>query len=386
HFQNNFAHWTSGDSNIDELIQNSQLNAKYRSHIIEWIEYSNFKNVEFVAHGGFGSVYKAIWKDGPIIRNNFEDLWDINKSEWKRENEKEVAIKKFRNMTSESSEFLNEVKNSLKLGFLLNCNRIYGLTRDTKNGEYGIVIEFQNGGNLRELIKKYYNILNWKIIINILYNISSGLFLIHNGNYHHKDFHSGNILNNLIGGNIVSVISDFGLSCPLEQNSEDKTLYGVLPLVAPEVLCSGEFTKVADIYGFGMLMSEIISGEVPFIDRDYDLRLAFDICEGKCPLIPKYTPEPYADLMNCCWSSDPTTTEELWKNYERKDKWKIRLVELAKNPHPLKKSQNLLTSKCLDFSKQLLEIRNVKMNDKLETKDVEIKENDNAQNSEHYLM
>ena len=59
---------------------------------------------------------------------------------------------------------------------------------------------------------------------------------------------------------IEPVISDFGLCCPTDQNSVDKTLYGVLPFVAPEILRGEEFTKAADIYGFGMLMSEVISG------------------------------------------------------------------------------------------------------------------------------
>ena len=107
YFRDNFAHWTSGDSNIDELIQNSQLNANGRRQIIEWIEYTNLENVEFVAHGGFGSVYKAVWKDGPIwhsTRNN-------NKFELQRYRNKEVAVKKFRNATHVSSEFLNEVNN-----------------------------------------------------------------------------------------------------------------------------------------------------------------------------------------------------------------------------------------------------------------------------------
>ncbi|POG78601.1 hypothetical protein GLOIN_2v1472960 [Rhizophagus irregularis DAOM 181602=DAOM 197198] len=38
---------------------------------------------------------------------------------------------------------------------------------------------------------------------------------------------------------------------------------------------------------------------------------------------------------------------------EREDKWKLRLAELATNPIPLKKSQNLLTSKRLNFSESL---------------------------------
>ena len=103
YFHDNFAHWTSGDSRIDELIQNSQLSADYKWKLIEWIEYANLENIEFVTHGGFGSVYKAVWKYGPI------DTGYSNKFELRREGNREVAVKKFRNATQMSSEFLNEV-------------------------------------------------------------------------------------------------------------------------------------------------------------------------------------------------------------------------------------------------------------------------------------
>src|ERR1051325_5948018 len=92
YFRDNFAHWTSGDSNIDELIQNSQINANRWWDLIEWIEYTNLENVEFVAHGGFGSVYKAVWKDGPI----WGSTRDNNKFELKQYSNTEVAVKKFR--------------------------------------------------------------------------------------------------------------------------------------------------------------------------------------------------------------------------------------------------------------------------------------------------
>ena len=110
YFCDNFAHWTSGDLRIDELIQNSQLNAEYECELIEWIEYTDLENIEFVAHGGFSSVYKAVWKDGPVsIRKAQYD----NKFELQRNSNTEVAVKKFRNATQMSSEFLNEV-NSLE--------------------------------------------------------------------------------------------------------------------------------------------------------------------------------------------------------------------------------------------------------------------------------
>ena len=155
-----------------------------------------------------------------------------------------------------------QIMNNLK--FNVYCNEIYGVTHDPQSGEYAIVIAFQNGGNLRELIKKNYSILNWSLIISNLTDIGDGLKQIHHKNYHHKDFHSGNILNKIQSDDsnfIRSVISDFGLCCPANKSAEDKTLYGVLPFVAPEVLRGKEFTEAADIYNFGMLMSEIISGE-----------------------------------------------------------------------------------------------------------------------------
>jgi serine/threonine protein kinase len=203
-------------------------------------------------------------------------------------------------------------------------------------------------------------------------------------NYHHKDIHSGNILNSIYSNNniIGSTISDFGLCHHMDQSSTDKTLCGVLPFVAPEILLGREFTKAADIYGIGMIMSEVISGEPPFVDRDYDESLALAICYGQRPQIPEYTPEPYAAIMKLCWDPVPTnrpTAKELFDKFryllgkyelidssddskleikeafsqEREDKWKARLAELATNPIPLKKTQNMLTSKRLDYSQYL---------------------------------
>ena len=65
-FQQNFQNWTSGNHDIDELIQQTQLNAKNFEEVVEWIEYDRFKNIEYLAKGGFGTTYKATWKDGFI--------------------------------------------------------------------------------------------------------------------------------------------------------------------------------------------------------------------------------------------------------------------------------------------------------------------------------
>ena len=77
-FQENFKNWTSGNDNIDKFIQHIQISANNRYKVIEWIPYDRFKNIEYIAKGGFGIVYKAIWIDGYILS------WDNKNKNWIR--------------------------------------------------------------------------------------------------------------------------------------------------------------------------------------------------------------------------------------------------------------------------------------------------------------
>src|SRR4051794_38907023 len=75
-FQQNFKNWTSGNNEVDKFIQKTQLYAKKYNELLEWIEYDRFENVEYLAKGGFGTIYKAIWKDGYIV------YWDSENNQW----------------------------------------------------------------------------------------------------------------------------------------------------------------------------------------------------------------------------------------------------------------------------------------------------------------
>ncbi|EXX59607.1 hypothetical protein RirG_187420 [Rhizophagus irregularis DAOM 197198w] len=80
---------------------------------------------------------------------------------------------------------------------------------------------------------------------------------------------------------------------------------GVMPYVAPEVLCIRPYTKAADIYSFGMIMWEFTSFQLPFYERSRDIDLAFSICDGLRPKPIEGTPPCYIELMQQCWNSDP---------------------------------------------------------------------------------
>jgi serine/threonine protein kinase len=126
----------------------------------------------------------------------------------------------------------------------LNCkvlgaeliNRIYGITN--LENEYGIVTNLYPCGNLRTVLPD----VCFFDIIRILSHISAALHKIHENNYAHGNLHSRNILmrkNSL--DHYEAVIGDFRLSKSLSPGAV------------------GRKARAADIYAFGLIMSEIIT-------------------------------------------------------------------------------------------------------------------------------
>src|SRR6185437_5575994 len=99
--------------------------------------------------------------------------------------------------------------------------------------------------------------MKWKDKLNVLYSIASDLESIHSQELIHRDLHSGNILQDHLHS---AYITDLGLSTSSSVNQK-KEINGIMPYVAPEVLLDKPFTQAADIYGFGVIMSEISTGK-----------------------------------------------------------------------------------------------------------------------------
>jgi len=106
-FRENFKNWTSGNKNIDEFIQHSQLNALSWLNCLEWVPFEKFQNVTYITKGGFGKIYSAEWPEGCIWD------WDIENRKWRRNTNCKVALKSLDNSSDISVDFLNEVINNL---------------------------------------------------------------------------------------------------------------------------------------------------------------------------------------------------------------------------------------------------------------------------------
>lgn len=111
--EKNFINWTSGNKFIDELIQNYQLEAKSHKEVIEFIPYNRLKNINFLATGGFSTIYRAIWMDGYLYKWEGENwkriIKDMNINNPLEKSGIHVALKVLNNFDDGLKEFLSEV-------------------------------------------------------------------------------------------------------------------------------------------------------------------------------------------------------------------------------------------------------------------------------------
>ena len=106
-----FSTWTSGNNDIDNLIQKCQLETIKPNMIIEWIPYNHLQNIKYLTKGGCSEIYTANWVNG---RN---EEWDSKNQQLKRFGGQVVILKRLENVENADRSWFEEVcnfKNALK--------------------------------------------------------------------------------------------------------------------------------------------------------------------------------------------------------------------------------------------------------------------------------
>ncbi|KAI3376621.1 hypothetical protein L3Q82_017053 [Scortum barcoo] len=99
-------------------------------------------------------------------------------------------------------------------------------------------------------------------------------------------------------------ITDFGLAREWHKTTKMSTA-GTYAWMAPEVIKSSTFSKGSDVWSYGVLLWELLTGEAPYKGID-GLAVAYGVAVNKLTLpIPSTCPEPFAQLMAECWDQDP---------------------------------------------------------------------------------
>ncbi|RHZ78853.1 hypothetical protein Glove_155g132 [Diversispora epigaea] len=305
HLIQEFKTWSSGNANIDKIIQESQINNRLEK--VHWIHYDNFQNIEHIADGGHGSVYSA------KIEKGIKCDWNFTKQEWDYDFEGiKVALKETKD-SSYIAEFLkviNIVNNNQYLA------KYYGISKNPSTQGYIIVMDLFDGDLHNLITKKFWDLGWWELKLDILITIAWSL---ENSNLNYPiycNLHTGNILiNDNFELNKADSAINLGL-CQLENdlilNADNKIskIYGLIPFIPPEVLRGNEFTREGDIYSFGGIMYEMVTAQRPFADQAHDTYLMIDICNGVRPKVPDFMlnwiPEWYLDVMYQCLNDDPS--------------------------------------------------------------------------------
>ncbi|RHZ73032.1 hypothetical protein Glove_233g21 [Diversispora epigaea] len=305
HFIQEFKTWSSGNADIDEIIQEFPKNNIYDK--LHWIPYNNFQNIKHVVDGGHGSAYSA------ELKNGIKCYWNFINQNWVyRLIGYEVALKEIKDSRFDIVKFLKEKKIVNYYEFSANY---YGISKNPSTQNYIFVMDLFDGDLHNFLAKKFWD-LKWQLKIDILSSVTSFLDYLHEKNLFHRNLHSGNILMNYDYEVYISDLRiDFGLhkledDLILNSNNKNNEIYGLIPYIPPEVLRGNEFTREGDIYSFGGIMYEIVTAQRPFADQAHDTYLIIDICNGVRPKVPDFMlnwiPEWYLDLMYQCWSDDPS--------------------------------------------------------------------------------
>ncbi|KAI5555567.1 hypothetical protein BDE02_19G090900 [Populus trichocarpa] len=202
---------------------------------------NNFQTI--IGEGGFGKVYLGNLNDG-----------------------RQVAVKLCQSSNQGYKEFLAEVQ-LLKIVHHRNLVFLVGYCNEKEN--MALVYEYMTNGNLKDqLLENSTNMLNWRARLQIAVDVAQGLEYLHNGcrpPIVHRDLKSSNIL---LTENLQAKIADFGLSKAFANEGDTHVTTvpaGTPGYIDPEFRASGNLNKKSDIYSFGILLCELITGQPPLI-------------------------------------------------------------------------------------------------------------------------
>ncbi|KAJ0712275.1 putative protein kinase RLK-Pelle-LRR-II family [Helianthus annuus] len=198
----------------------------------------NFSNKNILGKGGFGHVYKGTLQDGTL-----------------------VAVKRLKDGGAAGGErqFQTEVE-MISLAVHRNLLRLYGFCMTPT--EKLLVYPYMPNGSVASRLKAK-PVLDWGIRKKIALGAGRGLLYLHeqcDPKIIHRDVKAANIL---LDDCCEAVVGDFGLAKLLDHQDTHVTtaVRGTVGHIAPEYLSTGQSSEKTDVFGFGILLLELITGQ-----------------------------------------------------------------------------------------------------------------------------
>src|SRR5699024_8051019 len=178
---------------------------------------------------------------------------------------REVAIKVLRMEYANDPEFIERFDREAKAATSVShphIVNIYDVGEETEDHILYIVMEYVDGMTLKEYIQQN-SPIDVKETIKIMEQLTSAISHAHASGLIHRDVKPQNILIDNTG-NIK--ITDFGIAMALSATSLTQTnsILGSVQYISPEQARGGKATKKSDIYSLGIVMFELLTGQLPF--------------------------------------------------------------------------------------------------------------------------
>lgn len=226
-----------------------------------------YQIIKSIGEGGMANVYLA-----------YDTILDRN-----------VAVKVLRGDLATDEKFVRRFqREALSASSLSHPNivEVYDVGED--NGQYYIVMEYIEGCQLKQLLKKRGK-LTLSEVIDIMLQISDGLSVAHDAYIIHRDIKPQNIM--ILDSGLVK-ITDFGIAMAMNstQLTQTNSVMGSVHYLPPEQANGKGSTLQSDIYSMGILMYELLTGELPY-KGDNAVEIALKHLKEKFPSIREKMPE-----------------------------------------------------------------------------------------------
>ncbi|PKY48183.1 kinase-like protein [Rhizophagus irregularis] len=221
-----------------------------------------------IGSGGFASVSAARWNNTSTI----------------------FAIKKFVYLTRIADGHQNII-------------RLYGVTKLDGKEKYSLVLEYAEGGTLRNYLRNSNITFKWEDQLRFAKEIASAILWLHNvKEIIHGDLHPNNIL---IHKDTIKLV-DFGRSLEKGRHGDNTGVYGVIPYMDPKTFTSYKINEKSDIYSLGVIFWELTSRSSPFnFETRHDNVVMLEILKGEREKPIPGTNVKYIELYQKCWEHEP---------------------------------------------------------------------------------
>jgi len=222
------------------------------------IPYNEIKIEKEIGRGAFGVVFKAQWRNCDCVVKQL-NLQDADSKE----------------------EFLKEARNVMKLKLHQNVCGVFGVCTDP-NHPTSIVMEFVEGGSLKELVYDDKTKLDALTVVRMAKDVAGGMSHIHEEGILHCDLACRNLLYSSRGnGRYLIKVTDLGLARISETGHYDAKADAKFPIrwSAPEVHMKHKLSKASDVWAFGVVLYEMMEGRLPYFKLKNSEVIEF-ICNG----------------------------------------------------------------------------------------------------------